>query len=168
MDLLIDMATLTGAQLTATGTRHAGIVTNSDALERTAVLTGRLTGDLVHPLPFCPEFHRQEFASKVCHELSLHLEIHIFLRPYAACLALLTPIPLLQVADMKNDVREPRMNALASCAANFIHENIAEGWAGEWLHIDCAGPAFVDARGTGYGVALVLGLLGVAGFRGDR
>ena len=43
MDLLIDMATLTGAQLTATGTRHAGIVTNSDALERTAVLTGRLT-----------------------------------------------------------------------------------------------------------------------------
>lgn len=69
---------------------------------------------------------------------------------------------------MKNDVREPRMNALASCAANFIHENIAQGWAGEWLHIDCAGPAFVDARGTGYGVALVLGLLEVSGFRGGR
>ena len=48
-DLLIDMATLTGAQLIATGKRHAGIVANTDEVEASAVLAGRHSGDLVHP-----------------------------------------------------------------------------------------------------------------------
>ena len=68
-----------------------------------------------------------------------------------------------QVADLKNSVKD-RGNAQASCAGNFIGENLHPEFKGAWLHVDCAGPAFVDDRGTGYGVALVLGLLGVDGF----
>jgi probable aminopeptidase NPEPL1 len=64
-DVLIDLATLTGAQLVATGKRHAGIVCNDDALEAHAVVIGRRVGELVHPLPYCPEFFRAEFKSVV-------------------------------------------------------------------------------------------------------
>ncbi len=59
------MATLTGAQLTATGRRHAALVCSDAALEARAVEAGRQSGDLTHPLPFCPEFFRKEFKSKV-------------------------------------------------------------------------------------------------------
>jgi len=64
-DLIVDMATLTGAQMIATGQRHAGIMANKDEVERAAVLAGRRSGDLVHPLPYCPEFYRAEFKSEV-------------------------------------------------------------------------------------------------------
>lgn len=129
--LVLDMATLTGAQLVATGKRHAGIVTNSDEWELAAVAAGKLSGDLVHPLPYCPEFYRKEFKS--------------------------------QVADMKNSVKD-RSNAQSSCAATFIHDNLNPEYKGAWLHVDMAGPSFVDDRGTGYGVALVLAMLGVQPF----
>jgi hypothetical protein len=63
-ELIVDMATLTGAQLVATGKRHAGIVSNLDEVERDAVAAGRLSGDTVHPLPFVPEVYRHEFKSQ--------------------------------------------------------------------------------------------------------
>ena len=34
-----------------------------------------------------------------------------------------------------------------------------QGWEGEWIHVDLAGPSTDDERGTGYGVGLALGLL---------
>jgi len=64
-DVVIDMATLTGAQGVATGQLHAAVVCNSDNLEQIAVNAGKSSGDLVHPLPYCPEFYRGEFASEV-------------------------------------------------------------------------------------------------------
>jgi probable aminopeptidase NPEPL1 len=64
-DVLIDMATLTGAQLVATGHRHASIVSNRAGLEAAAVAAGRRSGDLAHPLPFSPEMFQAEFRSKV-------------------------------------------------------------------------------------------------------
>jgi probable aminopeptidase NPEPL1 len=64
-DLLIDIATLTGAQLVATGRRHAAVISNDDAAEAIAVAAGRSSGDLVHPLPYCPEFFRGEFKSEI-------------------------------------------------------------------------------------------------------
>jgi len=64
-DVIVDCATLTGAQLMATGKRHAGIVCNDEALEARAVVAGKLTGDLVHGLPYVPEFFRKEFRSEV-------------------------------------------------------------------------------------------------------
>ena len=64
-DVLIDMATLTGAQLVATGRRHASVVSNRAGLEAAAVEAGRASGDLTHPLPFAPELFQAELRSKV-------------------------------------------------------------------------------------------------------
>jgi probable aminopeptidase NPEPL1 len=63
--VIVDMATLTGAQMTATGRRHAAIICNDADLERRTLEAGRLSGDLAHPLPHCPEFFRKEFKSKI-------------------------------------------------------------------------------------------------------
>lgn len=64
-DLLIDVATLTGAQSMATGKRTAALYCNDDELEARAVRAGRSSGDLVHPLPYVPEFFKREFSSQV-------------------------------------------------------------------------------------------------------
>ncbi len=64
-DVILDMATLTGAQLVSTGKKHAGLMCNDEAWEQKACTAGRLSGDLVHPLPYCPEFFSAEFKSKV-------------------------------------------------------------------------------------------------------
>ncbi|MCH9688206.1 MAG: leucyl aminopeptidase family protein, partial [Deltaproteobacteria bacterium] len=54
-DVIFDAATLTGAQLIATGVIHAAIVTNDADMESAMVNSGKVTGDLVHPLLFAPE-----------------------------------------------------------------------------------------------------------------
>jgi probable aminopeptidase NPEPL1 len=64
-DVVVDMATLTGAQLVATGIRHAAVVSNRAGLESLAIRVGRESGDLTWPLPFAPEFFQDEFKSKV-------------------------------------------------------------------------------------------------------
>ena len=63
--VIVDLATLTGAQLMATGRNHAAVVCNDEELENAAVRTGKSSGDLVFPLPYCPEFYRGEFKSEV-------------------------------------------------------------------------------------------------------
>ena len=97
-------------------------------MEASAVAAGRRSGDLVHPLPYVPEFYRAEFASKV--------------------------------ANMRNSVKD-RANAQSSCAANFIAEHLHPDYKGGWLHVDLAGPAFLEGRGTGFGVGLALAMLDV-------
>jgi probable aminopeptidase NPEPL1 len=62
---IIDIATLTGAQLIATGKNHAAIYCNDDGLEDIAVQSGKYSGDLTFPIPYCPEFYRNEFRSTV-------------------------------------------------------------------------------------------------------
>ncbi len=64
-DVVIDAATLTGAQLVATGNLHAAIVSNDQDLEDLCIRSGRKSGDLCHPLPFAPEFYQSEFTSPV-------------------------------------------------------------------------------------------------------
>ena len=64
-DLVVDMATLTGAQLIATGKVHAGILANSEVLEQRAIKAGITSGDLVFPLLYAPELLKDEFNSKV-------------------------------------------------------------------------------------------------------
>ena len=64
-EVILDAATLTGAQLVSTGLLHAAIVSNDEALEQLMIAAGKASGDLVHPLPFAPEFYRQEFESAV-------------------------------------------------------------------------------------------------------
>ena len=64
-DLIVDMATLTGAQLVTTGKKHAAVMCNREEVEARAVAAGRHSGDLAFPIIYCPEFYRSEFASKV-------------------------------------------------------------------------------------------------------
>ncbi len=119
--VLIDAATLTGAQLMATGKYHAGIVSNDNDLEDAAIKAGLASGDHCMPLLYSPELHTSEFKSSV--------------------------------ADMRNSVAD-RMNAPSSASGLWVYLHI-DDLNLRWLHIDLAGPAFVDNRGTGYGVGLI-------------
>ena len=65
LDLVVDMATLTGAQLVATGKKHAGILANTIELEGRAVRAGLSSGDFVFPLLYAPELLKSEFQSDV-------------------------------------------------------------------------------------------------------
>lgn len=53
-DVVIDMATLTGAVLVTTGLKHAGVLSNDEALESAIVSAGKNSGDLMFPL-LCKE-----------------------------------------------------------------------------------------------------------------
>ena len=64
-DVVLDMATLTGAQLVATGRRHAALYCNDDELEALAMKAGRSSGDLTHPLPYAPEFYKADYKSPI-------------------------------------------------------------------------------------------------------
>lgn len=64
-DMIIDIATLTGAQLIATGRLHGALISNKGELEDYLVQVGKKTGDLVAPLPFAPEIFMEEFKSEL-------------------------------------------------------------------------------------------------------
>nr|CAH7721266.1 unnamed protein product [Callosobruchus chinensis] len=64
-EIILDMATLTGAQGITTGKYHAAVQTNDGDWEGTALEAGKVSGDLLYPLMFCPELHFSEFNSSV-------------------------------------------------------------------------------------------------------
>lgn len=64
-EVIIDMATLTGAQAYACGKLHAGLMTNSDEWETKALKAGRSSGDLCHPFVFAPDLHFGDLNSSV-------------------------------------------------------------------------------------------------------
>jgi len=64
-DIILDAATLTGAQGVATGDLHAAVMSNDEGVEQALLDAGRATGDLCWPLPFAPEFYRAEFQSPI-------------------------------------------------------------------------------------------------------
>eukprot|EP01134_Creolimax_fragrantissima_P006671 CFRG6671T1 len=64
-DVVLDMATLTGAQGICTGAKHAAIMSDDVATEQRAVQVGLECGDLTYPVLYCPEFLSQEFTSSV-------------------------------------------------------------------------------------------------------
>lgn len=64
-EIVIDIATLTGAQGISTGKYFAALYCNNDELEKVAIQAGRISGDLVHPMPYAPEFFRPEFKSSI-------------------------------------------------------------------------------------------------------
>ena len=63
--LIVDIATLTGAQLVTTGKKHAAVYCSHPELESLSVDCGKYTGDLCFPMLYCPEMHRQEFKSTI-------------------------------------------------------------------------------------------------------
>jgi len=64
-DIVLDMATLTGAQGIATGRYHASHMSNDDTWETALSQAGRVSGDLSFPAVFCPELQFPEFTSAV-------------------------------------------------------------------------------------------------------
>eukprot|EP00128_Syssomonas_multiformis_P000869 Colp12_sorted_trinity150504_noHs@1533 len=64
-DVILDMATLTGAQGIATGALHAAVLCNDEEWEARTVAAGKASGDLTYPVLFCPELLVQEFRSEV-------------------------------------------------------------------------------------------------------
>jgi probable aminopeptidase NPEPL1 len=124
-DVLIDAATLTGAQLISTGTVHAAVISNDAELESTAIEAGRRCGDLLHPLPFAPELFHHEFRSPVADMRN-------------------------SVANRMN-----AQSACAAQFLWAHIEDAPGASKRRWAHIDLAGPAFPKDRATGYGVALV-------------
>ena len=63
--IIVDAATLTGAQMVALGSNHAAVMSNDAGLEATLVAAGQATGDLAHAMPFAPEFYKPEFKSPI-------------------------------------------------------------------------------------------------------
>ncbi|TUE53335.1 putative aminopeptidase NPEPL1 [Bagarius yarrelli] len=49
----------------STGKYHAAVMSNSEQWETACVRAGRSSGDLTHPLVYCPELHFSEFTSAV-------------------------------------------------------------------------------------------------------
>jgi probable aminopeptidase NPEPL1 len=64
-DIVVDIATLTGAQGIATGKYHCAVLTNCEKWETSCVDVGKVCGDLCFPLIYAPEFHFNEFNSEV-------------------------------------------------------------------------------------------------------
>lgn len=64
-DVIVDMATLTGAQLMCTGKRHAGLLTKSEEFEKTIAEASRACGEPVMPMIYAPEMLLEEFKSDV-------------------------------------------------------------------------------------------------------
>jgi len=63
--VVVDMATLTGAQMITTGQHHAAVMSSDEEYETLAVKCGKESGDLCFPILYCPEFTRPEFNSVV-------------------------------------------------------------------------------------------------------
>ncbi len=64
-DVILDAATLTGAQLMSTGMVHAAVMSNDARVEKVLVDAGFDSGDVCHPLPFAPELFQAEFKSPI-------------------------------------------------------------------------------------------------------
>lgn len=64
-DVVLDMATLTGAQGISHGRYHAAHLSNAPSWEAALTAAGSLSGDLCFPSIYCPEFHFPEFTSAV-------------------------------------------------------------------------------------------------------
>ena len=134
--LVVDAATLTGAQVVALGSRVAAVLTNEgegaeERLDR-FIRAGHATGDLVAPLPMF-DFYKKQLES--------------------------------DVADLKNvGGREAGTITAAKFLEHFTQDDEGEGYP--WVHLDLAGPAFLErareyrpAGATGFGVRLLVAVL---------
>ena len=140
-ELAVSVATLTGAQVVAFGTRVAAVLTNVDDGSRARLdafaAAGDRTGEWVAPLPMRPHYAEQLKSD---------------------------------VADMKNvGGREAGSVTAAKFLEHFTQDKNGEGKreaAYPWVHLDIAGPAFTDSPqpyrpkgGTGFGVRLLVDVL---------
>ncbi|MCP4810136.1 MAG: leucyl aminopeptidase family protein [Proteobacteria bacterium] len=128
-DIIVDLATLTGAALVTTGKVHAGVYSNDADLEALSVQAGSAAGNPVYPFIYAPELLRKEFKS---HVADMKNSVKDRGNAQSSCAALFVETHLAKRAD---------------------------GSMPRWLHVDLAGPAWDSQnRGTGFGVGLLMEL----------
>jgi len=128
--VIIDMATLTGAQGVATGKYFGALYSNDEELEQMAVQAGRVSGDLCHPLPYAPEFFRPEFTSAVADMKN-------------------------SVADRAN----AQVSCAGQFIANHMGSYLEDGGKWMHIDMAYCVYDKKDERATGYGVALLYSIV---------
>ncbi len=128
-EIVLDMATLTGAQGVATGKRHAAVYCNDEFLESTLVTVGKETGDLAFPVPYAPEFFQKEFASAVA-----------------------------DMKNSATSRENAQCSCAGEFIGSHLGDWVGKA-GNKWGHIDMAYPVHVGERATGYGVCLLVGAL---------
>jgi probable aminopeptidase NPEPL1 len=128
--VIIDMATLTGAQGVATGKYFGAVYCNDEGLEQIAVKAGRKSGDLCHPVPYAPEFFRPEFQSAVADMKN-------------------------SVADRAN----AQVSCAGQFIANHMGDFLENGGQWMHIDMAYCSFDKKDERATGYGVALLYSII---------
>ncbi len=108
-DLIVDMATLTGACVVAVGEYTTGVMGHNEALKSAMIGAAEEGGELAAPLQF------NKYLKKLLKS---------------------------EVADISN-ISSSRYGG-AITAALFLSEFIQEEYKEKWLHLDIAGPAYVE------------------------
>jgi probable aminopeptidase NPEPL1 len=154
-DDVIDIATLTGAQMVATGRHFAGVVSDSEAMERACVDAGRASGDLTHALPYAPEFFAGEFASKIADAKN---SVKDRSNAQASCAGQF-------IAEHLWRGGRGAKGKKGNGGAEPEDEEGDRRGERRWLHVDIAGPSVAagSGRGTGFGVALLVELIAGGG-----
>jgi len=180
---VIDMATLTGAQMVATGRHFAGIVSDDEEMESAAVSAGKLSGDLVHPLPYAPEFFSREFSSPIA---DMRNSVKDRSNAQASCAGQfianhldagwnkrskraggggetrdVAGIEAREGSTGKDEVGEEDGDEGDDESDAPSGAEDVGGARHRWLHVDMAGPSTEkgSGRGTGFGVPLLVELL---------
>jgi len=128
-DVVLDMATLTGASGITTGKNHAALLTNSAEWEDVVVEAGLSSGEMVFPIVYAPELHFPEFNSAVA-----DMKNSVADRSNAQC----SCAGLFIGSHLLDDFHKP----------NHV----------TWIHIDMAYPVHCGERATGWGPALLVSL----------
>lgn len=128
----------------STGKYHAAVMTNNEQWEIACVRAGRSSGDLAHPLVYCPELHFSEFTSAVA-----DMKNSVAVSDRAA---VETPAPSNEPDFFARFnltlfffffcplFAQDRENAQSSCAGLFIGSHLGFDWPGIWVHVDIASP----------------------------
>ncbi|MDO5619383.1 leucyl aminopeptidase [Kocuria sp.] len=130
--LLLDIATLTGAQMVALGTRTAAVMGDDDAVE-TVLAASVASGEDLWPMPL-PHHLRASLDSEVA--------------------------DLKNIGDRNGGMLSAGLFLKEFAGAQEAAEESAVEPVGPWAHLDIAGPSFNDSKpwgytpkqGTGFGV----------------
>ena len=156
-DDIIDVATLTGAQMVATGRYFAGVVSDDEGLETACVAAGRKSGDLCHALPYAPELFTREFHSGVA---DMRNSVKDRSNAQASCAGQFIANHL-DAAWRRDGEENYRDEGSEGSKESKATSDEARRLARRWLHVDMAGPSTHagSGRGTGFGVALLAELV---------
>ncbi len=125
-DMVIDIATLTGAAAIASGKLHASMVSTDERLAKRIIDAGMATGDLVHEIVFCPELHRNNLKSALAD---------------------------MKNSAVSAQPDAPSSLAATFIYDNLVAAGFKSN---QWAHIDMASVVdYLGERATGYGVALL-------------